>query len=141
MRRTHVDLVVQRAHEHLRPIRAPTHRRRRTPNLQRRHRLPLPLRSALPHLHRAVVRRARHQLRAGAARDGAVERVHDRAMRAHAAHALARGQVRVAEGVVCAGGVEQRGAERPLEVEDGRFVQVLEEAVVGVWGVRAPEGL
>lgn len=59
-------------------------------------------------------------------------------MGAQLAHALARGEVGVDEGVVGGDGVEERGEEGPLEVEDGGFMQRAEMAIVGRWWVSMP---
>lgn len=41
--------------------------------------------------------------------------------------------------MVCGDGVEGGRVERPLEVEDGCFVEAGQEAVVGIWRISPPE--
>ena len=120
-----MNLIIQRAHVQLRPIRAPAHRRRGTSDLKCRNGLLRRLLPALPHLHRPVVRRGRHELLPAPTRHRPVERVDDLAVRTDFAHALAGGDIRVGERVVGGDGVDERGAEGPLEVEDGGLGKVL----------------
>ena len=122
---THMSLIVQRAHIQLRTVRAPAHRRRGTSDLERCNGLLRRLLPALPHLHRPVVRRGRHELLPAPTRHRPVERVDDLAVRADLAHALAGGDVRVCERVVGGDGVDEGGTEGPLEVEDGRLGKIL----------------
>ena len=81
--------------------------------------------SPTPHLHRPVVRRGRHEFLPAPTRHRPIERVDDLAVRADLAHALAGRDVRVGERVVGGDGVDERGAEGPLEVEDGGLGKVL----------------
>ena len=120
-----MNLIIQRAHVQLRPIRAPAHRRRGTSDLKCRNGLLRRLLTALPHLHRPVVRRGRHELLPAPTRHRPVERVDDLAVRADLAHALAGGDVRVCERVVGGDGVDEGGTEGPLEVEDGGLGKIL----------------
>lgn len=52
---------------------------------------------------------------------------------------LTGGNIREAQEVVCGDGVNGRRVERPLEVEDGCFMEAGQEAVVGVWRIGPPE--
>jgi len=94
--------------------------------------------SSFPDLDCAVVGAGGDELGAAAAGHGAVDGVDDFAVGADFAEALAGCEVYCCEEVVCGDGVEGWGAERPLEVEDGGFCEVGDEAVVGVWRVGAP---
>jgi hypothetical protein len=135
---THVDLVVESADEELAAVRRERDGGRRAADFNRSDRILRALRSALPDADGTVVARAREELNARAWRERAVERVHDAPVRAQPAHALARTGVREPERVVRAGGVDEWGRERPLDVENGRLVQVRQQRRIRVRWVRPP---
>jgi hypothetical protein len=133
-----MDLVVEGADEKLAAVRRERDGGCRAADLNRRDRVLRALRSALPDADGTVVARACQELDARAGRERAVERVHDAPVRAQPAHALARTGVREPERVVGAGGVDEWRGERPLDVEDGRLVQVRQQCRIRVRRVRPP---
>jgi len=116
-----MDLIVDRADIHIRAVRAPTDRRDRTAHIQSRHGMLAALLPALPDFDGAVVGCSRDELDAGPAGHRAVDGVDDFAVGADAADFLAGGEVGEGEGVVCGYAIEDLGAERPLDVENGCF--------------------
>ena len=95
--------------------------------------------ASVPHLHRPVVRRGRHEFLPAPTRHRSIKRVDDLAVGADFAHALAGGDVRVGERVVGGDSVNEGRAEGPLEVKNGCFGVAGEEGVVGVRWVGSPQ--
>lgn len=136
---THVNLVVQRPNVDVLPVRAPAHTRHRTPHLPHRHALLAPIPISLPNLDRPVVRARHDEFHPRPARHRPVEGIDNPTVRADLFDALTSGDVREAEDVVCRDSVDRGRAERPVEVEDGGFVEAGQEGVVGVWRIGPPE--
>lgn len=134
-----MNLVIQGPNIHVCAIRTPAHRRHRTPDLEHGDGLLPAFLAALPHLHRPIIRPCGEQLDASPTRQRPVERVDDPAMCADFPRPLARCDVHREKRVVSRDRIERGGQKGPLEVEDGRLGEVRQEAVVGVWGVCAPE--
>ena len=118
---TDVNLVIEGANIHGRPVCAPAHRRDGTPNLKCRNGLFLPFFAAFPDLDGPVIRPGHHELDACPARKGPVKSIDDSAMSADFALALACCEVRHAEGMVGRHGIESGREERPLKVQDWGF--------------------
>jgi hypothetical protein len=89
-------------------------------------------------MHRLVIARCRDQLHACPACDCPVERVDNPTVRTDLAGALPCREVCKMKGMVGGNGVEERGTQRPLEVEDCCFMESREMTVICGWRIRSP---
>jgi len=136
---TYVNLVVQCANVHVLAVCAPADGRDRTTYLENRNACLVALLAAFPYPHRPIIRACRNQLNASATSHCPVEGIDDSAMCAYFLDALASGNIRHIQNVVRADCIESRGVQRPLQVEDRRFVQTREQSVIRVRRVCPPK--
>lgn len=104
-----MNLIVQRGHVHMLPVRTPTYARHWTPEFPDCDALFASL--AVPYSHRSVVRTGRDELDARPACHHPVEGVYDPAVSVDLLDALPGGDVRQTEDLVCGDGVERGRAE------------------------------
>ena len=135
-----MDLVIQGPRIYARAICAPANRGDRAAKLVHAHGVFRALVAALPYANGAVIAAGDYELDPCASCESPIEGINDTTVSVEFTHTLAGGEVRNGEGVVRRSGVHQLRRERPLEVEDGSFVNIGGEAIVGVRGIGPPEG-
>ena len=133
-----MDFIIQCPRKYARPVCTPSNRGDRAPELVHAHWLLRALVAPLPDTDGAVIAAGGNELDASASCESSVQGINDTTVSVEFTHALASCEVCDVQGVVGRDSVEDLGCEGPLEVEDGGFVEVGYEAVVGVWRVRAP---
>ena len=134
-----MNFVVQCADEHVLSVGAPADRRDRTAYLENSNACLVTLLAAFPYPHRPIIRACRNQLNASATGHCPVERINDSAMCAYFLDALASSDIRHVQNVIRADCIESRGVQRPLQVEDGCFVETREQSVIRVRRVCPPK--
>jgi len=138
-----MNLIIHRPNKHTLPIRTPTNRRHRTPNLKRRnrhltHRPSIPI-TPFPNLDTPIIRTSHHQFRPSPTSHRPIHRINNLPMRPNLFNPLPSTHVHKRQQMIRRNSIHRRTTQRPSQIQNRRLCQVPQQRIVRIGRIRPPE--